>query len=371
MPHNILAQRLSPLPLSILDMMIREVSIRSEIAMQLLLNALLYVNTKKENEDLKIRIVVDDIGIDYDDLPLLLTILSYAGVRGRVASLVYRTETYDIIEFIQYWVKGTGAVEAYIYELEARDEDQAKRKIKEEITEDPLDIKVDDDRYRFEVYIFDKEKATELFMPRARFWLHHICKKLLEPYNEQIRSVVFHGIEAMLAVAFNNPEFKLIDEAYKHLGDQAYTMSYLQRVLAVSPYIIQRFPQDEDVKHIYNDLMRVIELSRRLKDPDPIFSRELSKEEAERIHLKHTGLPSQIFIRPLIEEIRYRTEDGTVVHVFNAFNDKTLDSNIMSITLPLYREAYRYCQTMKENDDIIKEIKEIVRPYILATELTS
>jgi hypothetical protein len=347
-------------------MMVREVSIRSEIAVQLLSNTLLYVNTRKKNGDLRIRIVVNDTGIDYDDLPLLLTTLSYAGVRGRVASLVYRTHTHDIIEFIQYWVKGTGAVEAYIYKLEARDEDQAKRKIKEEITDDPLDIKVDD-RYRFEAYIFDKEMAKELFMPRVSYWLQHTCKNLLKSYNEQIDSVVFHGIEAMLGVALNKPKFNLLHEAYKHLGNQVYTISILQRVLAVSPYIIQQFPQDEDVKHIYNDLMRVIELSRRLKDPDPIFSRELSKEEAERIRLKDTGLPSQIFIRPLIKEIRYRTEDGTVVYVGG---DK-LDIDIIRITLPLYREAYSYCRTLKENDDIIKEIDKIVRPHILAIELTS
>jgi hypothetical protein len=348
-------------------MMTREVSIRSEIAVQLLSNTLLYVKTRKEDGDLKISIAVNDIGIDYDDLPLLLTILSYAGVRGRVASLVYRTHTYDIIEFIQYWVKGTGAVEAYIYKLEARDEDQAKRKIKEEIADDPLDIKTDDDRCSFEVYIFDKEKVKELFTPRVSYWLQHTCKNLLKSYNEQIESVVFHGIEAMLAVALNKPKFNLLGEAYKHLGDQVYTISVLQRVLAVSPYIIQQFPQDEDVKHIYNDFMRVIELSRRLKDPDPIFSRELSKEEAERIRLKDTGLPSQIFIRPLIEEICYRTEDGTVVDVGSAI----LDIDIIRITLPLYREAYSYCRTLKENDDIIKEIKEIVRPYKLAIELTS
>jgi hypothetical protein len=367
MPHKILAQTLSPLPLSILDMMVREVSIRSEIAVQLLSNTLLYVNTRKENRDLKISIV-DKTGIDYDDLPLLLTILSYAGVRGRVASLVYRTHTYDIIEFIQYWVKGTGAVEAYIYKLEARDENQAIRKIKEEITDDPLVIKTDDDRCRFEVYIFDKEKAKELFMPRVSYWLQHTCKKLLEPYNEQIKSIVFHGIEAMLIVAFNNPKFRLLDEAYKHLGDQVYTMSYLQKVLTVSPYITQQFPQNEEVRHVYDDLMKVIELSRRLKDPDPIFSKELSKEEAEHIRLKDTGLPSQIFIRPLRGEIRYRTEDGLDVYVGG---DITSDIDIIRITLPLYREAYSYCRTLKENDDIIKEIKKRVRPYKLAIELTS
>jgi hypothetical protein len=143
----------------------------------------------------------------------------------------------------------------------------------------------------------------------------------------------------------------------------------------------------DDIK--LQDLIKVLRLYKELQYIYDDFRRTLRREEVLRIFPNIQNLPDLMILHPFTQKVLlfYRSDEFLFELDMNVLkpDDYNLKFNLCvrhmdieqisalaEILLPMLEEAYEHLKSIKKhNDRIVKRIRKIARPYILARELTS